>query len=59
MPTAAPGTRSRNRRSETMTEPRESDDVYGDTPEEEREIIRGEQGTSGDEHDDSDPQQGR
>ncbi|HEY3480352.1 MULTISPECIES: hypothetical protein [Amycolatopsis] len=42
-----------------MTEPRESDDVYGDTPEEERETIRGEQGTSRDEHDDSDPQQGR
>ncbi|WP_020658695.1 hypothetical protein [Amycolatopsis benzoatilytica] len=43
-----------------MTEPRRPDDVYGDTPEEEREIIRGEQGTSsGDPHDDSDPQQGR
>ncbi|WP_406630860.1 hypothetical protein [Amycolatopsis sp. WGS_07] len=42
-----------------MTEPRRSDDVYGDTPEEERETVRGEQGTSGDEHDDADPQQGR
>lgn len=35
------------------------DDAYGDTPQAERETIRGEQGTSsGDPHDDTDPQSG-
>jgi hypothetical protein len=43
--------------------PREDDDhtedVHGDTPEAERETVRGEQGTSsGDPHDDRDPQAG-
>ncbi|WP_020647281.1 hypothetical protein [Amycolatopsis balhimycina] len=34
-------------------------DPHGDTPEAQRETLRGEQGTSsGDEHDDSDPQSG-
>ncbi len=35
------------------------DDAYGNTTEEQRETVRGEQGTSsGDPHDDTDPQQG-
>jgi hypothetical protein len=35
------------------------DDAYGDTPEAQRETVRGEQGTSsGDPHDDTDPQSG-
>jgi hypothetical protein len=35
------------------------DDDYGDSPEAQRETVRGEQGTSsGDPHDDTDPQQG-
>jgi hypothetical protein len=43
-----------------MSEPHEHEDAYGETREEERETIRGEQGTSsGDPHDDTDPQQGR
>lgn len=45
-----------------MTEPARdagSRDPHGDTPEEERETVRGEQGTSsGDPHDDTDPQSG-
>ncbi|MGW4485398.1 hypothetical protein ACWEOE_16360 [Amycolatopsis sp. NPDC004368] len=44
----------------TMSDPEKRDgrDAYGDTPEEERETIRGEQGTSRDPHDDTDPQSG-
>jgi hypothetical protein len=35
------------------------DDPHGDTPQAQRETLRGEQGTSsGDPHDDTDPQQG-
>lgn len=41
------------------TDPAEPDDPHGDTPEAQRETLRGEQGTSsGDQHDDSDPQSG-
>ncbi|WP_290056846.1 hypothetical protein [Amycolatopsis solani] len=48
-------------RTQNPTKPaaEEHDDPHGDTPEAQRETLRGEQGTSGgDEHDDSDPQSG-
>lgn len=46
-------------RTQHPTEPAPGDDPHGDTPEAQRETLRGEQGTSGgDEHDDSDPQSG-
>ncbi|WP_326836066.1 hypothetical protein VSH64_14275 [Amycolatopsis rhabdoformis] len=43
-----------------MTDPdkRENRDAYGDSAEEEKETIRGEQGTSRNPHDDTDPQSG-
>ena len=40
-------------------EPDDREDVHGETPKSERETLRGEQGTSsGDPHDDRDPQSG-
>jgi hypothetical protein len=49
-------------RTQHPTDPAEGprgDDPHGDTAEAQRETLRGEQGTSsGDEHDDSDPQSG-
>jgi hypothetical protein len=46
-------------RTQHPNQPAESADPHGDTPEAQRETARGEQGTSsGDEHDDSDPQSG-
>ncbi|WP_370962408.1 hypothetical protein [Amycolatopsis sp. cg9] len=48
-------------RTHRPAEPAEGagDDPHGDTPEAQRETLRGEQGTSGgDQHDDTDPQSG-
>ncbi|MEV6878965.1 hypothetical protein [Amycolatopsis sp. NPDC051128] len=46
-------------RTQHPTEPAEGEDPHGGSPEAQRETLRGEQGTSsGDEHDDSDPQSG-
>ena len=40
-------------------QPDDREDVHGDTPQADRETVRGEQGTSsGDPHDDRDPQSG-
>jgi len=56
----APDFSEQHEEGSPMTDPekREEKDAYGDSPEAQRETIRGEQGTSGDPHDDTDPQSG-
>jgi hypothetical protein len=46
-------------RTQHPNAPANGDDQHGETSQEQRETLRGEQGTSsGDQHDDSDPQSG-
>jgi hypothetical protein len=51
--------RERDPRVKTPATEDPTDDAHGETPEAQRQTVRGEQGTSsGDPHDDTDPQSG-